>query len=361
MKAKNKIAFKDLAGYKHVQFLIATEKQAMLAYRLCMMRMMADLRKVMKSKKLAKSEDPTEGLEPGWTEEIPTVEVDMEGLTKKVIDKYLLGLRWVLLGNYAGKEAAEAAAKIGLRGRVTPGVIQAAYLQSIDSHSDHYEDVTGKEAPELPKALLQGSFDQIVKRVNRMLEQTLVQLKTDVTSAIDSTVSAHNFQTLNEAHQDAHDALPEVGAAEAVEAAGEATGGLLSGKKLTNEVKRVTDRFEAKWDTAVRADLALASATGTHQAMLEIYGGDNPDVKVAWIQMEDEKVCDFCHKASKNADGTYKLYKISAFEPSGFNYTRKKAEWRLSIPPAHHRCRCNLVYVPPGFVVELGGGLRKAG
>lgn len=359
MKPKNKIAFKDLAQYRHVQFLVATEKQALLAYRMVALKLAADLRKVAKRKKLAKSEDKTESLEPGWTDSVPSLEIDLEALTGRVIDKYLQGLRWVLLGDFAGKEASAAAASIGLKGKVTPGIVQAAYLQSLDSHADHYEDVTGQEAPEMPKALVKASFDQIIKRVNRLLDQTLSHLKADVQNAVDQSFASHNFKTLNEAHSEAHDRLPEVGAADAASEAGEAVAELLSAKALTAELKRATDRFENKWDLAVRSDLALASAAGTHQALLEIHGSDNPDVKVAWIEMEDERVCDFCHHASKNPDGSYKLYRINSFEASGYNYNRKRAEWKLSIPPAHPRCRCNLVYVPPGFVVESGGGLRK--
>ena len=130
-------------------------------------------------------------------------------------------------------------------------------------------------------------------------------------------------------------------------------------KALMGELNRTSENFENKWNLAVGADLALASAAGTHQALLEIYGSDNDKVRVAWIEMEDEKVCSWCRNASKNTDGSHKLYKMTDFMPSGFNYGRKKSDWKLSITPAHPRCRCNLVYVPPGFKVDPSGGILK--
>jgi hypothetical protein len=357
--AKQKIPLTSLAQYKHVKFLITTEKQAIVAYRFVMMKLVADLRKLMKKKKLAKSEDPSDGLEAGWTSDIPQIEVDLEALTAKVIDKYMSSLRWVLMGDFAGAEAKKAAESIGLKGKVTPGIVHAAYLQSLDSHAKHYEDVTGLEAPEMPTDLVKASFDQIAKRVGRFVDQTLAQLKLDVIGAVDRKIVDHNFRSLNEAHSEAHDALPTVGPTEAVAEAGGSISDVLSAKALTDELKRTADNFERKWDLAVRTDLAMASAAGTHQALLEIHGSDNPDVKVAWIEFEDERVCSFCKHASKNADGTHKLYKMADFQPSGYNYTRKRAEWKLAIPPAHPRCRCNLVYIPPGFKVDSDGSLSK--
>lgn len=211
----------------------------------------------------------------------------------------------------------------------------------------------------MPEELIKASFDQIIRRVNRLLDQTLSQLKADVQTAVDQAMTQHNFKQLNEAHSEAHDKLPEVGAEAAALIAGEEAAEALSAKALMSELKRATDRFENKWDMAVQSDLALASAAGTHQAMLEIHGADNPDVRVAWIEAEDERVCSFCKHASKNPDGSHKLYKISDFEASGFNYKRKRADWKLCIPGAHPRCRCALIYVPPGFEVDESGGIRR--
>jgi hypothetical protein len=353
------IPLKSLAQYKHVKFLMTVEKQAIIGYRFVMLKMTNEIvTKKLKKGKLAKSEDKVEGLDPGWTAEVPQLEVDLEALTGNVIDKYMDALRWILMGDYAGKDAIETVKRIGLKGKVVPGVVHAAYLNSIDAHSEHFEDVTGQKAPEMPPTLVKASFDQIAKRVNRFIDATVSQLRTDVLNAIDRTIVEHNFKALNSAHEDAHDRLPEVGASEAASEAGEAVSAPLAAKAVRAEIEAASEKFEAKWDLAVRGDLAMASAAGTHQALLEIHGKDNPNVKVAWIEMEDERVCSFCKKASKNPDGSHKLYEMSDFQPSGYNYIRKRAEWALSIPPAHPRCRCALVYIPPGFEVDGSGGIR---
>lgn len=356
---KSNIPLKSLAQFKHIKFLIATEKQALVAYKFVMEKMRAELRSLMKKNKLAKSEDPTEGLEPGWSSEVPTIQVDMEALLGKTLDKYLAGLKWVLMGAVAGKDAVKAAESIGLKGKVTPGMIHAAYLQSIDAHSQHYKDVTGEEAPEMPIDLIKASFDQISKRLERLVNQTLAQLKTDVLMAVDQSIDRHNFKALNSAHQEAHDLLPVLGPEEAALEASEAVSDILSAKAVVGGVRAAADKFETKWNTAVRSDLAAASAAGTHQALLEIHGADNPNVKVAWVEMQDERVCSFCKSASKGPDGKHKLYDINDFEPSGYNYSRKRADWKLSIPPTHISCRCQLVYIPPGFEVDGSGGIRK--
>lgn len=350
---KKRIKLKELAQYKHIKSLIALEKQTSIAYRFCVRNLIEDIRKIFKKEKLAKSEDKIEGLEPGWTEEVASIEVNTETLVGNVIDKYLKGLRWVLLGDYAGEDASKAATSIGLKGKVVPGAIQSAYLMSLDAHSKHYEDVLNEDPPEIPKDLLKGSIEQIVKKINKLLDQTLNGLKTDLQVSIDKTVERQNFKTLNNAHEEAHER-----ALNGESLSGE-TGDLLNLREMTKELERITEKFESKWDVTSHANISVASATGTHQALLEVYGSGDSDVRVAWVEMEDEKVCTFCKNASKNPDGSHKMYKITDFEPSGYNYGRKKADWKLTIPGAHPNCRCQLVYIPPGFEMDKFGGLVK--
>jgi len=359
LKLHRVIPFKDLAQYRHVKFLITQERQAIVAYKFVMLKMNAELKKLMKKKKLAKSDDPTDGLESGWTGEIPTIEVDLEALTSKVIDKYMSGLKWILMGDFAGAEAKKAAEAIGLKGKATPGIVHAAYLQSLDSHAQHYKDVTGQDAPEMPVDLVEASFDQIAKRVGRFVDQTLDQLKLDVIGAVDRKIVDHNFKALNEAHSEAHDALPQVGASEAVAEAGEGIADVLSARGLDAELKRTADNFEKKWDLAVRTDLAMASAAGTHQALLEIHGADNPDVRVVNVEMEDERVCTYCRNISKKPDGSWIKYRMNELQPSGYNFSRKRADWKISVSPQHPRCRCQTVYLPPGFEMDEYGGMYK--
>lgn len=360
MPKSKTIPLKSLAQYRHVRFLMTIEKQAIIAYRLVMLKMTNEIiAKKLKKAKLAKSEDKVEGLEPGWTAEVPQLEVDLEALTGNVLDKYMDVLRWVLMGDMAGKEAAAKAKSLGLKGKVVPGVVHAAYLNSIDAHSEHFQEVTGNQAPEMPSTLIKASFDQIAKRVNRFIDATVSQLRTDVLNAMDRSIAEHNFKALNSAHEEAHDLLPSLGADEAATEAGEAVSAPLAAKAIRTELEAATERFEAKWDLAVRSDLAMASAAGTHQALLEIHGKDDPDLRVVNIEMEDERVCTFCHKISKKPDGSWIYYKINDLEPSGYNFIRKRVDWKISVAPQHPRCRCQTVYVPRNFEVDENGGIRK--
>jgi hypothetical protein len=50
---------------------------------------------------------------------------------------------------------------------------------------------------------------------------------------------------------------------------------------------------------------------------------------------------------------------MADFEPAGYNFSKKKGQWRLCVPPAHHRCRCQLVFIPKGFKISKMGTLEK--
>jgi hypothetical protein len=353
MKKRKKIPINKLATYRHVKFLIATEKQALLGYRFVMLHMISDITNALKKKKLAKSDE----LDSGWSGDVPKVEFDTLGIVSGLVENYMEALRWMLLGAAAGKKAQESAKKLGLSDKVVPGMVQSAYLQSIDAHSEHYEDVLGKTSPEMPKELVKESLDQIMKRVNILIDQTLSQLKTNVTSSVARQIDSHNMANAVQAHEKAHDLLPELGTNAVSEAVSDMTR-KLDIALLTKDLKSVAESFETNWDNAVKADLGMASAAGTHQSLLEIYGKDDPNVKVAWVEMEDERVCDFCHEASKKADGSFKIYTMSDFEPSGYNYGKKRSQWKLAIPPVHFRCRCSLVYIPAGFRIRKDGTLE---
>jgi hypothetical protein len=357
-RAKKEIKLNKLAQYRHVQMLKKMERQSLLAYRFVMRALLKDIQKGLKKEKLAKSDNPFDKLPPGWTGEVPKIEIDLEGVVKKKITKYLRGLRWVMLGNFAGKASKEAAKDVGLIGKITPGLLQSAYLQSLDAHRDHHFDVFGLEATEINRRLIQASIKQIVSRANRFMDQLLIQIRNTVMESLSLAVEEINNTNMANVMKEAHDLLPRDGAEAAVEAAREEAVTTLSSKKLAREFNRGALKMENNWDRVARTELANSSSVGTHQAVYEIYGDKEDDVRVVWVEMEDEKVCKFCKLASKNSDGTFKYYKISDFHPSGYNYGKKRSEWELQVPPAHPRCRCDLVYVPKGFEVDRDGTLK---
>lgn len=341
-----KIPYRRLAQYGHVKTLIGLERSALNAYKLLIMKMRNDIRRLMRRERLAKSDDP---LEPGWTGEIPTIKVDVDELLAATLKKYTDALRWVMLGDAAGKDARAAAKLVGLIGKVTPGVVPAAYLDSLDANREHWSDLFGTEAPEIPPELVKSTISEITKRTGRFLDQELGRMTVQLTEAVDRAVRDHNATNLTDALATAHDDSVEQAADDAAEK--------MSSRRLDEEILYTANRIRDSWDTTVKAQVAQSSAAGSHQAMVEVFGADDPDVRVVWIEMEDERVCDFCHAASKRSDGTFIYYKLADFKPSGYNFSRKRSDWVLSVPPAHHRCRCQLVYVPRGFTVDRAGTL----
>lgn len=344
-----------MAQYRHVKFLIASEKQAVTAYNYVSLKLVSAIKKALTKEKLAKSDDE---LKRGWTGEIPKIEVDLDDLLGPVIDKHMDAIRWALLGNYAGKDAEKAAEEVGLKDKVTPGAIPSAYIQSLDSHQSHYKDLFDAKPQELPKPLIKESLSEIIKRAKRFIDQTLLEYKNKIISVVDSTINEVNFENINSAMEEAQNILPEVGSEQAVQEVGESIDSKIKKQDLVKNLEHIVEGFETKFENAVRTNTSLASAIGTHQSMLEVYGRDNDELRLVNIEMEDERVCNFCHKISKNPDGSWRYYKLSDLQPSGYNFFRKRDQWKISVAPQHFRCRCQTVYVPAGFEIDPNGSIR---
>jgi hypothetical protein len=357
---KKRIKINELAQYRHVQFTNGLNKQSGFIFSLLMVKLKKEIYQILKKNKLAKSDDPLDDkLEVGWTGEIPKIELNMEEAIGSTINKYMQALRWVMLGNYAGKDAKAMAEKLGLVGKVIPGILQSAYLNAIDAHREHHQDITGDEAPEMPRSLLKASFSKIMERSDRFLAQALDQMKNNIIHSLERTIDEKNFDNISKAHKDARDSVPSSDPASAVETASERLSNVLSLKAVGKSFDVANRKNLINWGRTVESEINLSAATATHQALAEIHGRGDDDVRVVWIAMEDEKTCDFCEKASKHPSGEFKFYYMSDFKPSGFNYGKKKSEWKLTIPGAHINCRCRLVYVPRGFRIGSNGTISR--
>jgi hypothetical protein len=357
-RKKRKIPINKMAQYRHVQDLKKFERHAIVAYRVVMKALSGKILESLKKKKLAKSD--TE-LPKGWTGEVPKIELDLSGNITKIINKHLAALEWVLVGDFASKDAKKAAKDTGLVGVLTPGIVEGAYLSSIDANREHYADLFGELPDEFNPQLLQASMEQIADKAKTVLEQTQAQIKVSVIEALHRIVQDLNARNTQSVANSAHDLLPKHGADESLDMATQEVEAKINANRLAKELSEVTKSLENKWETAVASHTTTASAVGTHQAMYEIYGNKTDNLRVAWVEMEDERVCDFCHDASKKNDGTYKIYSMDDFKPSGHNYGKKKSEWLLTIPPVHPRCRCQLVYIPRNFEITEDGTIQAKG
>lgn len=349
------IKFKELAHYKHVKVLMALEKEGRFFFKLVHESLTKQIKKKLKNQRLTKSNK----LKNGWTGEIPKIDVDLDDLLGPVIDKHLSAIRFALLGKYAGKQALEDAKDLGLINKVTPGLIPAAYLESIDTHMEHYEDLFEKKAKEPPKAILKASMEEIVKRARRFVDQTLTEYKNKLTVSIESNIGAINFENVLSAMDEAKEALPEVGAEAAVEKAAEGIVPKIDKSDLDKILNGLGKEFEDKLEKAVQVNTSLASAVGAHEAITEIFGKES-EVRVVIMAIFDERTCDFCPKVSKNSKGDWIYYKPSDLMPAGYNFVRKKREWKQGVTPLHWNCRCATLIVPPGFMVDESGNVIPA-
>jgi len=346
-----RLTFKKLPHQDHADLLDDLETMSSDAYAFVVSELIKEVVAALARKKLAKSDD----LKRGWTGEVPKIEADFGEILDKVLSKYMDALKYILLGPAAGADARRAAKAIGLDQKVLPGLIQSAYLDSIDTHIKYGEEL-GEEPGTIPTTLLNASMDQINVSAGRFVDESILKFKNRILSTVELGASEQNNDNIATIHEKAHELLADGQKKVLATAASEATG-KLDAKDLAAALRVAVDGFKPQWMQMTSADVQLASAVGTHQAVSEIYGRDDDDVRVAWVAMRDEKTCHFCKDASKNKDGSYKLYRLSDLKPAGYNYGKRKPDWRLCIPGAHPNCRCTLVYIPRGFMIDKDGSV----
>lgn len=330
-----KLTFSNLPHQEHADLLDDLEAMADEAYTMISNAMVAEVLKILKKEKLSKSDLPR-----GWTGEVPKIEVNFDELLSSTIGKYLDALKYILLGKLAGKDAVAAAKLIGVDGKVIPGIVQGAYLDSVDTQRVYGEKLTGDEPGTIQKELLKETAEQLQNRTSRFMNESLMRLQNRIIAAVELEAQKVNNDNLEAVIDD------------------EKTSDKMPKSPLEDALEEAAESHRTDWGRLVNASISVASAVGTHQAVQEIYARDDDDVRVAWVAMRDEKTCQFCKNASRNPDGSFKLYRMSDFMPAGYNYSRKRAEWKLCIPPGHPNCRCSLIYKPRGFEITNDGTIQ---
>lgn len=303
----------------HVNRLKKLERQSMSAYRSIIAAIKTDIKKALRKEKLMKSD--------GWSGEIPRINIDLTRVIAPMLDRHLSALRWLMFGVYAGTEATEAAKKLGWDKLFTPGLIPVAYTDSLDTQALHFSHMTGADAPRLPDEFVAMSIDEMVNRTKVFLDQTIEGLKAHIIGAVQNEIDRQNYKNLNAGHkaavndEDIEDSVDK-----------------LSAGSLDKEINYASKKFQKNWEIASQASIAKASGVGAHQSMVEFFGQDDENIRVVNVMIEDERLCTFCRNISKTVDGKWKYYKLKSLEPSGYNFSRKKADWKVSVAPQHHRC-----------------------
>lgn len=362
MKPKS-IKNKDLPQADHVDFLEELEESAMKAFDYVMSKAIGELLinikiKQLSNRRLRKADD----LKTGWTGKVPKVELNFSDVFDKTIQKYMSALKWILMGDAGGRAAREAAKSLDLYSKIVPGVVPSAYLNALDTHRKFYKAIYNTDAPELPKKLVEESLTQIRGRVDKFLDQSFLKLKNSMDDSVGMLVQQAESANTAAVQSYAH-AMLEAGESRrgALDAAiRKVSKENVSTPKVSQALREAVERYRDEFSLVVNADAGIASAVGAHQAVNEIYGSREKEPRVAIFSFRDEKTCTFCKEASKRADGSFKLYKISDFQPAGYNFSRKRKDWELCVPPSHYRCRCELIYVPDGFDITNDGSLTPS-
>lgn len=332
MKKRLNLNRRNLPQRKLSKFLTRLDRHSLSIYRHVMKSLMRDLLKTMQKDKLAKS------LGSGWTGEVPKIEINLSGKISTIIEEYMSAIRWALIGDHAGKDAKKAAKKIGLDKQVVPGILQSAYLKSIDSQIQFYEELFEKNASKIPDYLIKDSIERISDRFTRYMDGFVPQIKNALISAVEGVKNDLDNSNLNQAHKYAHKVLSEYDKEKDMPSLKEKFEDTMSAHKIRKELNKVTEKFEPNWERASKTEISLSSSVGVHQVMLETYGSEDDDVDVVFIVTEDERSCQWCNFVANHKDGTPKVYKLKDIKPSGYNIGRKRKDWKPSVAPMHPNC-----------------------
>ena len=345
---KRKLTKSDLPHLTHSKLIDAYTAISLKIFQEMQSSILKDIKSLLKSDKLIKSDK----LKNNWTGDIPKLQNNLEDKVAKTIEKYLKALRYFMLGDYAGKEAKEAAESLGLISKIKPGTAYGVYLQAVDTQRDYFKQIYDIDPPNISKEILKETFDVIQRKTDRIVTESIEKYKNKLIDAVDLAVQQKNIENLGIVHEEAHDLLSEdKDPSKAVKQAEK----YIDIKAFEKNVSNINEKASTDWETNSDSIYSMSSSVGTHQAVVEIFGQSDDSLKAVLLNMQDEKCCDSCEKFARMPDGSLKLHKLDDFKPAGYNYGKKKADWHLCICPIHPRCRCSIIYVPAGAKVDRSG------
>ena len=351
---------------QHLKFIKQLEKNGNLAYQIVVDRMIDDIVKHLKAEKLAKSDEP-HNIPKNWNKLVPRITLNVNQTLGPIIEKYMLALKYALLGKAAGSEAEQAVEDLGLKTYLPKGLLFQGFFDAVDTQTDYFS-----KALKLPKIKVEATKDPFIEytfkfikeKTARYLDKTLIDMKTKALTAIEQIVTEHNHENISNVHRVAHqlaEGLEETkkkreAVHDAVKAVAEHK---LSLTKAKQALKDTFKEYGTNWDLVLKTEVGMASATATSQTIMNLAGSKGGDVVVTIISIEDDRVSEECKDWSRNDDGSLKYFRLTTLKPAGYNLGKKKAQWENCQPLRHFRCRCTLVYVPKGYKVDNFGSLVK--
>jgi hypothetical protein len=354
----DKIQTTELPHKQHVEYIEEAVDNALDAIEIISDKMIDAVIKALRTEKLAKSDDSTK-LPRGFTGEIPRIEIDLQKVIP-VLDNYMECVRWIFLGKGAGKEVEDIVKALGLMNKIPAGLVYGSFLNAVDTQRDYFSYLTGKNAPSVPNDFLEFALKLTQSKTSRYVDQGILQFKNKMLDSIQEQITKQNLKNLQEVHSTMHSALADL--KEKVSTSKEKTEMLeniiedvankrISIGKAKRALMEVADEFSDKTATLLSNELSTAASAGTHVALQEVFGAGDAEIRIALVSVKDSRCCDECEKITRHPNGMLKIYKLSEVASAGANYGKKRNQWGPALK-MHPRCRCEPVYIPPGFTIN---------
>lgn len=377
MKKLLRISKQNMPCNKQDKFLDQILAMANEGFDLINDLMLDAILKQMKQEKLAKSDENdilkkllSSRSKRGFSGEIPRVELDLS-FTKTIMDKYLAGIKWILMGKSAGKDVEKIVEELGLKNRIPTGIVFGTFLNSIDVQRQFYEDLNGVIAPKINNNTLKYALDFVNQHSGNWCDKFVLEHRTKMLQAIQDQIAEFNNANVNNVHQAYHSLLEQrdltTNQIKTIEekqelikqAVKDTVEKKMSLVQMKQHLKDTTHQYSTDWDRLVSTEVGMANGAGTHAAIMEIFGSDEDDLLVANVNVTDHRCCDTCQEWSRHDDGSLKLYRFKDIKPVGYNIGKKRKDWYLTPAQSHPNCRCTLVHIPSGFTVDNDGHLVK--
>lgn len=337
---------RDLPHGAHSDHIEDTKDVVQEGFELICDKMAKDIIKFLKQEKLVKSDVQK------IVREIPKITIDLSRL-ETVIQDHLNCIKFMFLGRAGGKNVFASVKKLGLIGKIPSGVIYGAYLHAIDVQREYYKQLYGQEPNSIPEDILEFALHLMNSKTARALEQNIIKFKLSMMDAMQKQADLLNKKNEMLGRDVAFEAKDNGKKTDIVEdLVADAISGKISMRDAKKAIRESFDQHEDSFNKMLNTEMQIASASANHMAVSELFGGFDQDLRVAIVNIRDERCCDSCEKFSRNPDGSLKLYNLSELAPSGNNLSVKKAQWKASIPPVHFNCysACTEVLTKRGWI-----------
>lgn len=326
----------------HSVFLDSQEKTASDIFDIIVTKMIDACAAALSKEKMAKSDKETK-LPSKWLEEVPLIKLDVNKVVEPIIEKYLLALRYALLGSAAGEDAIEAVKELNLFRVLPKGLIIQSFAHSIDSHKDYLSEILQLQRPRINSEWMDLTLKFIEEKSGRFVDKALYDMKAKAMAEIDKLVLDKNMQNSLEAARSSHDLIGQMKAIDKKRDAVKDAVKKISEHKISLSAAKqaLKDSFKdsaSNWDMIVRTESSMASNVAATQTIIDLVSKTNDDPIVSIVDMGDSRVSEVCKKWSRDENGHLKYFRLSNLKPPGYNLGLKKKDWENCIPVRHVNC-----------------------